>query len=149
VIIVKKYWVFILILSLISAGVGWFWGSGAQILFASNTELPLFGNGIENPYWLGGLLGIIFGFTVGVLYAFRLIGLVEGGYGLGKAITSGVLAGLICSSLVHIFLMLFYKNSHLAPIGIGALFGIFSGAALGLVAGGIFVAYYNRKHNTN
>ena len=149
--IAKKYWVFILILSLVSAGVGWFWGTGAQELYKSNVDFEMFSNGVENPGWLGGLLGTIFGVMVGVCYAIRLINFVHdgnhGGYVLGKLVLWGVLASLICSSLVHIFLMLFYKNSNLAPIGIGALFGIFSGAVLGLVAGGIFVACYNRKHN--
>ena len=147
--IAKKYWVFIVLLSLVSTGVGWFWGSGAQILYISGGEIPLFGNGIENPNWLGGLLGVILGLIVGILYAFRLVTHVEDGYGLGKAVTSGILAGVICSSLVHIGLMIFYINSHLGPLFIGALFGIFSGAVLGLVGGGIFIACYNRKQNLN
>ena len=149
----KRYWVFILVLGLVSAGVGWFWGSGAQVLYTSGGELTFFGNDVENPGWLGGLLGSIFGVIVGVFYAIRLINVVHDGnhdrYLLGKAVLWGVPAGLICSSLVHIFLMLFYKNPHLAPIGIGALFGIFSGAVLGLVAGSIFIACYNRRHKTN
>jgi hypothetical protein len=42
--------------------------------------------------------------------------------------------------------------THLAekmPLGIGALFGMFSGAVLGLFGGGIFVACYNRNQNTD
>ena len=109
--IAKRYWVFILILSLISAGVGWFWGTGAQELYKSGGDLTFFGNGVENPGWLGGLLGTIFGFIAGVFYAIRLINFVHdgnhGGYVLGKVVLWGVLAGLICSSIVHIFLMLF------------------------------------------
>ena len=149
----KRYWVFALVLSVVSGGVGWFWGTGAQILYTSGGDLTFYGNGVENPEWLGGLLGGIFGFIAGVFYTLRLVSFVHdgrhGGYVLCRLVLWGALAGLVCSSLVHIFLMLFYRNSHPAPIGIGALFGIFSGAVLGLVAGGIFVACYNRKHNAN
>ena len=149
----RRYRIFTLILSVVSAGVGWFWGTGAQILYTSGGDLTFYGNGVENPEWLGGLLGCISGFIVGVFYTLRLVSFVHdgrhGGYVLGRLVLWGVVAGLVCSSLVHIFLMLFYRNFLPAPIGIGALFGIFSGAVLGLVAGGIFVACYNRKHNVN
>ena len=149
----RRYRIFTLILSVVSAGVGWFWGTGAQILYTSGGDFTFYGNGVENPEWLGGLLGGIFGFIVGLFYTLRLVSFVHdgrhGGYVLGRLVLWGVVAGLVCSSLVHIFLMLFYRNFLPAPIGIGALFGIFSGAVLGLVAGGIFVACYNRKHNVN
>ena len=113
----------------------------------------MFGNGVENPSWLGGVLGIVFGFIIGLFYSLKLINFIHiykrGGFFLGKVVLYGILAGLVCSSLVHITLMLFYRNAHLAPIGIGALFGIFSGAVLGAVAGSIFTACYKRKLDTN
>jgi hypothetical protein len=147
--IAKRHWIFILVLSLVSAGVGCFWGTGAQSLYEGN-EVLSFANGVENPDWLGGLLGAVFGLIVGLFYAIRLIKYVyysdHDRYFLGKVVLWGILAGLICSSLVHVFLMIFYRNAHLAPIGIGALFGMFSGAVLASLAGIFFIASYYRKN---
>jgi len=149
--LLKRHWIFALVLGVVSAGVGWFWGSGAQILYTSNTDLPMFGNGVENPEWLGGLLGAVFGFAAGVFYTAKLASMLHdvkrGGRIFVKVISWGVLVGLACSSLVHAAMMLFYRNLHFGPMAIGAFFGIFSGAILGPVASGIFVACYSKKRN--
>lgn len=134
---VNAYWKFEAITGLASAGTGGILGLLAQMLYSEYAgELPLFGNGCENPEWLGGLLGCVIGFLVGVLYAQNLRGLYEIDksfkYKTFISALTGIAFGLICSGLVHILLMLSYSNWRLEPITIGLIFGIAAGAILGI-----------------
>ena len=64
----QKGWILELLAGIVSTGVGCYLGMGAQILYTSGGEIPLFGNGYENPMWVGGVIGGVFGFLAGVWF---------------------------------------------------------------------------------
>ena len=60
--LLKKYWVFILVLTLVSAGFGFVLGGFAELLYS-----------LENAKGIGWQTGLIFGFIVGICYSMSLI----------------------------------------------------------------------------
>lgn len=103
---------------LLAAGLGCYLGLGAQLLYVSGGELPMFGNGYENPMWVGGVCGGVFGFIAGVWYAQFLRRLLSNGCQagglIGKGVLAGIVLGVLCSTVVHVNLMAAYKNMHFA-----------------------------------
>jgi hypothetical protein len=124
----------VLIMGFISALAGWFFGALAQMLYIVG-ELHFYGNGYENPSWLGYSAGAIFGFIIGVCFTQQIARLLDKPSGadhlIRKGILLGIVSGLICSILVHAVLMLAYKNSQLDPIIIGSVIGVAVGAGIG------------------
>ena len=141
-----KGWIFEILAGLISAGIGVFGGMGAQILYTSGGEIPLFGNGVDNPEWVGGIAGGILGFLAGVWFVKYIRELLAGGYGanwiIGKGTEVGIVPGIICSTMVHVVLMTAYRNGTFWPMLIGAGFGVGSGPCAGLLISGVFVLFH-------
>lgn len=140
----EKGWVLELIAGLISTGVGAFFGRGAQELYTSGGEIPLFGNGYENPMWVGGVAGGVFGLLAGVWFAQHLRQLLSGGHEggelVGRGVFAGIVLGILCSMVVHVLLMTAYRNLNFWPMVIGLGFGIAGGIAAGLVISVVFIA---------
>ena len=133
--LLKKYWIFILVLTLVSAGFGFVLGGLAELLY------PL-----ENAKGIGWQTGLIFGFIVGICYSISLGKLYnnvkQGKSFVGYGVLMGIIAGVICSTSVHTALMVAYEKSKFFRMGIGALFGIGAGALLGLISSAIFKKCY-------
>jgi hypothetical protein len=142
----QKGRVFEIISGLLSAGVGWLFGGLAQVLYSSDGDFTFYGNGYENPLWVGGIAGGVLGLLAGVWFAQFLRGLFARGRSgwaiLGKGILAGIGLGLICSTAVHAVLMIAYRNMDLRPMLIGAGFGFGTGLLAGLVLAGCFVVGY-------
>lgn len=132
-----------LVMGLAAAGAGCYLGMGAQILYVSGTGLFLFENGNEAPYWVGGGAGAVFGFLAGVWFAqfVKRIRLTTRHRGeiVCRGTLAGIVLGIVCSTLVHGDLMLAYRNGTLAPMLIGAVFGLLTGLGLGPAFSLIFV----------
>lgn len=138
----QKGWIFEILYGLLSAWVGCFLGSGAQILYEDG-ELFSFGNGYENPMWVGGVAGGVFGLLVGLWFAQFLRGLrakgSRAGGIIGKGILTGIGLGMLCSTAVHIILVIAYRGTNLTPMLIGLCFGALAGFVAGLVLSVVFV----------
>lgn len=139
----EKGYIFEIIAGIAAAGLGCYLGLGAQILYTSGTEIPLFGNDYENPLWVGGVCGGIFGLLTGICFGRFLRKLLYGGHEaggiVGKSILIGILLGVLCSTIVHINLMIAYRNIHFGPLLIGVCFGIGGGTVAGLIISVIFI----------
>jgi len=135
----KKYKVFILSLSIISAAVGAVLGALAEFLYR-----------IENPTGHGWLSGLVLGFLIGVIYCLLTAKRKEQGkHVIGYGTLLGILAGLVCSTMVHIILMITYRTTRLSGMKIGILFGITAGAILGLISSAILEKSYPLADKTN
>lgn len=138
----KGYW-FELIAGFTAAGLGCYLGLGAQSLYISGGELSFFGNGYENPLWVGGVCGGVFGMLSGIWYAQFLRRLLSNGHEaggvIGKGVLAGILLGVLCSTAVHVNLMAAYHNMHFGPLFIGGAFGFGAGIFDGLVFSVIFL----------
>jgi hypothetical protein len=138
-----KGWIFELLTGIVSAGLGCYLGLGSQILYTSGFGIPFFGNGYENPMWVGGVIGGVFGLLTGVWFAQHLRGRLNAGQSkrriVGKGILVGIGLGVLCSTAVHILLMIAYRNLHFGPMLIGMCFGIGAGIVAGLVISVVFI----------
>lgn len=138
----EKGWVMELLSGLLAAAVGAFWGLNAQTLYMSGIEIPLFGNGVYNPEGVGAVAGGVPGLLAGVWFIKDLRELLAGGFEgdglIGRGIWTGLLLGVICSTLTHTILMTGYRNCDLRPLLIGAGFGAVSGLFAGVVISIIF-----------
>ena len=140
----SKGWVFELITGIVSAGLGCYLGLGAQVLYIfTDGWFQFFGNGYENPMWVGGVIGGVFGLLTGLWFAQHLRSRLNAGQSKGRIVGKGILVGIglgvLCSTAVHILLMVAYHNLDLRPLLIGAAFGIGGGIATGLVISVVFI----------
>jgi hypothetical protein len=127
-------------LAVISGAVGCFLGGLAQVLYHGIEELGRSSaTGALNPSWLGPGVGAIVGALVGMHYVESLGRAMKRGSPtwtpLGQAVARGIVAGLICSTLVHIMLMISYRDPALDYMLLGAVFGGAAGLILGLIVG--------------
>jgi len=138
-----KGWILEILFGLSAAGIGVYFGMGAQILYTTGTEITFFGNGVENPQWLGGVFGGIFGFLTGIWFAQYLRKQMkqdtEAARIFGKGTMFGTVLGVLCSTIAHILLMIAYRNLNFWPMLIGAGFGTVSGLVVGAVLTTVFL----------
>lgn len=124
---------FIAVLSMLSAATGW-----------------LFGGWSEDAYVYirthGSFAGLFFGLFIGICFAAILSGTLNKTKHIKAfvllALSTGTLTGVICSTLVHLALMIIYRTANPFGIFIGIPYGIFAGALLGLVSGIILKQFY-------
>ncbi len=131
----QKGWIAELLVGLAAAGVGAFWGMGAQTLYTSGIEIPLFGNGVYNPEWIGAVAGGVLGLLAGMWFSRYTRGLfcrLAGAKLLTVSCLIGIALGMLCSTLVHIILMTAYRNLNFWPMLVGAGFGAASGLIVSL-----------------
>jgi len=134
----KKYWIFALVLGVASTGVG--------MLFGSMAEGALYAVGDDKG--VGWIIGGITGFLVGISYVPVIAKYFEDkktevsivGYGT----LSGIIAGAVCSTIVHAFLMICYEESSFANMIAGLGFGVMAGTLLGWISSGIIRFYKNK-----
>ena len=56
-----------------------------------------------------------------------------------------MMTGIICSTLVHLALIIVNEETNFFGILIGIPYGIFAGAVLGFISGWIVVRFYREK----
>jgi len=127
-------------LAVVSGAIGCFLGGLAQILYNGIEELGLFSTtGALNPRWLGPGVGAIVGALVGMVYVESLGRAMERGRQawtpLSQAVAKGIVAGITCSTLVHIMLMISYRDPAFHYMLLGAVFGGVAGLILGFIVG--------------
>ena len=124
----KKYITSALLLGLVSGGAGCFLGSLAEWFYR-----------VRDFHGIGMMSGSILGFLVGVCYCAVLTGtcvsLKDRKAIKGYAVSLGMAAGVICSTLVHLVLMIMHEEPEPFGIYAGMPFGIFAGAVLGAICG--------------
>lgn len=128
-----RCWKFALFLCVLSAATGWLFGRASEEAYIS------FGN-------TGEFAGLFFGALAGVCFAPLLAGCPERIKRLHSflwfAIPVGMATGIVCSTLVHLALMIVNRTANPFGIIIGIPYGTFAGAVLGLIAGLIVRKYY-------
>lgn len=144
----KRYVIFTITLCIASSAIGGFFAVGGQGLYAEEDELFNYDTGIEYPLWVGACIGVISGLLIGVLYICKLINLIESGEGDGSMVLKGslwgIVAGVVCSTLVHTVLIIMHKGNSSGPFIWGAIFGAIAGLVLGVISSGIFTGVYNK-----
>lgn len=138
-----KYWPFMILLSIISACVGGLFANAGQPLHEPVNEI-FATTGNSYPPMFGNLLGVVFGFLIGLSYAIIMVKYCNDymdGWVVNIGIRLGVMAGMICAFLVHGCLMLIYQSTHIAPMIIGIICGAIAGLILGCVSCGLFYLY--------
>ncbi len=134
-----KYWQYVLGVgigaSLIGAGCS-FW---AETLYVYNNDTSFTG-------WIFALPA---GFGVGFVYVLLVGAFVEGNDKsrniMPFTVASGAIAGVICSCIIHGFLMIAYEETSLLNMGAGAIFGASAGVILGRVTAALMKKMFLKK----
>lgn len=131
-----RYVLFLLALGVLSAATGFIFGSWSQAAYMADEEVA------------GGYAGIYFGLLVGLSFAAMLTGTLERTKHVMAfrllSCSTGMIAGVLCSTLVHLTLMIVQKETNAYGIVIGIPYGIFAGAMLGLISGAIVNKVYRK-----
>jgi len=118
--------IFAVLFSLIATGIGGILGYGAEFLYhARNPESMLPG---------GGTVGDIAGLVTGISFVF-LVRVVIPGCGGREGSLIGIFAGILCSTLIHVYLIFIHSEIKYMPPIIGGIIGLFTGALLGAIGG--------------
>ena len=135
----KTYWIFAIIVGVLSASIGAWLGATAEEVFYRLGE-P---NDFIAP-WIGGLwgfvIGICFVLVIGKLYHKYNAKLTMVGY----ATVIGAITGAIASSIVHGYLMIAYEEPGFGYLFAGLSFGMMAGIALGWVSSGV-IRFYKKN----
>ena len=128
-----RYGAFAIGLGVLGGATGWVFGRACEEAYISS------GN-------TGTFAGLYFGVLAGVCFAPLLAGCRERIKRLQSfvwfAISVGMVTGIVCSTLVHLALMIVNRTANPFGIIIGIPYGTFAGAVLGLIAGLVVRKYY-------
>jgi Na+(H+)/acetate symporter ActP len=101
----------------------------------------------------GWISGCAFGFFVGVYYTKVMFSCFNKGLTRKRFINRGdfmgIVAGVICSTLVHATLMILSGTSSFIPMLIGAVFGILAGFILGAIVSRVLWNNFTEKLSEN
>ncbi len=130
------------VMAILSGITGGFLGIGSQLLYVvySNIFPELPGPRIIIPGYMGMAWGLVFGVLVGASYVTVSEFMLARKQKNRLAISYGALAGVLCSTLVHIMLAISY-HEHVGYAVIGAAFGLVAGTIFG---SGYYVYIGNR-----
>ena len=128
-----RCWKFALLLGVLSAATGWLFGMASEAAYSSSVAD-------------GGWAGLFFGALAGSCFAAWL---ADGSNRLRQvrslvwfSISVGMATGVLCSTLVHLALMIVNQTANPFGIVIGIPFGAFAGAILGLIGGAVAKTHY-------
>jgi len=131
-----KYLPLILTIAVFSTGTGAFFGHLSEAAYLSK--------GLT-----GRNAGAIFGLLTGIGFAALLANAPDRIRNLrtfkGFSASVGMAAGILCSTLVHLALIIVNEETNFAGILIGIPYGVFAGAVLGFVSGFLIEILYARK----
>lgn len=131
-----KYLPFILTIAVLSGGTGLYFGHLSEEAYLSNSSI-----GRD----AGGFFGLLTGVCFAVLLANspgRVKNLITF---KGYSASVGMAAGIACSTLVHLALIIANQETNFAGILIGIPYGVFAGVVLGFVSGFFIEMFYYRK----
>lgn len=132
-----KKWAGSIIMGVISGFVGALLGTGAQLMY------------VNGNLAIGTVAGAYFGFLTGVCFFALMNAFPENvkqrrNYvSLGASL--GMLAGIICSTLVHLALKILFNVSTYSQLAMGSAFGILAGALLGSIIAAILKTTENEE----
>jgi prepilin-type processing-associated H-X9-DG protein len=117
----------------------------------------LFGNMSEAAYisigTTGRNAGGVFGLLVGICFAVLLANTPNRIKSLktfkGFSTSIGMVTGIICSTLVHLALIIVNEETNFFGILIGIPYGVFAGAVLGFISGFLVKKFYSPKPPVN
>lgn len=135
---IRIFWLFALIMGLLSGAVGVWLGIASEEMFYKLGEPgELWAESFAGPW--GFVIGVCFVLVVGKLYqryhAERTM--------LGYATVIGAITGLVASSIIHGYLMITYEQPSFEYMIMGSSIGIMAGAILGWITSGIIRFYKN------
>lgn len=136
---VITYLPFVLFIAVLSTGTGLYFGNMSEEAYNS-----FIFDGTTGLY-----SGAFFGLLVGICFPVLLANAPERIQRLrtfkGFAASVGMVVGVICSTLVHLALIIVNKETNFAGILIGIPYGVAAGAVLGLISGFVVNKFYSHK----
>lgn len=133
-----EYGLFVVILAVLSAATGLFFGKMSEQAYIIITG--------GSP---GAIAGALIGVLGGACFTVILMNCSENKKRLKRfweySAYIGMIMGVVCSTVVHIALMIVNKEANPFGIVIGIPYGIFAGAMLGLISGVIVKRFYREK----
>lgn len=137
----KKYWWLSIAMSGIAVVIGAILGWAAELLYGYYIN--------DSDLKVGWLFGIIAGLLVALVYVAMLGVMADrkcaGGYVMPYAVASGVVAGVVCSCMVHGGLMVQHQTFNFINMGAGAVFGAMAGVVLGWISSWVVMKFYQTK----
>ncbi len=134
-----KHWFFAILLGVASSGIGYLFGFVSEVLYATSEKVNL----------IGWQVGIIAGFVVGICFVVwlsRIRNRTEPQISIvGSGTLAGAVAGILCSSIVHLLLLIHHEESNPANLLAGMSFGVWAGLVLSWVSCAIFDYKYKIK----
>lgn len=125
---VTKCWPSAISLGIVSGGVGALFGNMSQFIYS-----------LAEFERQGAIAGAIGGIIVGVCYMSMLVNmrsrLTEKGYLWDFSTKLGMAAGTVCSTIVHVTLLILSYDRDIGGIVVGIPFGVFAGGILGWITG--------------
>jgi hypothetical protein len=136
-----KFKLLLIITVLLGAGVGMLMGLWAESMLYAFREKIGYG------WFIGGVAGFMTGLFYVLLLGRKLAEnkgqIMIGGY----ATFYGIVAGMICSTIVHIYLSIFYEHLYIGSLFVGSGFGTFAGIILGWICGVLIRDIYYRDES--
>lgn len=141
------YYPFVFLVAVAAGLVGGGFGFLGQSLLYGGGECEFIGPpGIVRPGWLGVVPGAIFGVVVGAVFSLKQAdyrGCESADWLINDfGVRAGCIGGVVCSTLVHISLMICCELLNFYPLMIGAVFGAIAGIGLGVGSGIVCVLVY-------
>ena len=127
---------FVLGIAILSAGTGLLFGHMSEEAYLSDSCTG------RNA---GGILGLLAGICFAVLLANAPDRIKNLSTFKGFSVSVGMVTGIVCSTLVHLALVIVNEETNFAGILIGIPYGVFAGAVLGFISGWIVSKYYREK----
>jgi len=128
-------WSIAVTLALASCGFGFVFGAFAQAVYEERGFADL-------GMTAGAILGLIFGLVYAAFLTNTPQQLKQSSRFKDYAVATGMLAGVICSTILHVLLMIMNESPRLNGITAGLPFGILAGAILGSISYKVVKKYY-------
>jgi hypothetical protein len=122
---------FVIFMGAVSAGVGCFFGLLSEIMHVAGYAYDF---GASPGMITGGICGLLVGMCYGAVLANTTSEIKTRSGFRGYAVSTGMAAGMICSTIVHLMLMILYGEKTPESIIGGMPFGVIAGNILGYFA---------------
>lgn len=128
-----RYWEFVLLFGFLAAVTGTLFGRMSEAAYLSNGPVGM---------QAGGIFGLLTGIVFAVLVTSRLERLRLVATPIRFLASVGMAAGIVCSTLVHLALIIDNEESNFFGVLIGIPFGAAAGALLGCLCGAVLAVFY-------
>lgn len=127
---IASHWMFATVLSVFSGATGAFFGTGAELFY-------IFSWDGQQGAIAGGIIGVVVAVSYAAILSNRRDRFTEQCYLRGYALALGMATGIICSTLVHLALLILSDDKNISGILLGLPCGFIAGLVLGAISGNV------------